>query len=150
MTYTARHNDVEAAFVSLAGANLAVVAIDGKAHAMPADVFLSLYEERQAPPAAEPESPRAKQEKALVAKALKPKGERRYGAKLIDGHPSQQQADMYRILTEFGPLTTHEIMSRTKAEYSATNFILNSMRKRGTADRIEHNGLDKWQAVPQP
>lgn len=148
MTYTARHNDVEAAFVSLAGASLAVVAIDGKAHAMPADVFLSLYEERQAVPVAEPESPRVRQEKALVAKANRDAPKR--GTQLVDGHPSQQQADMYRLLTEFGPLTTHEVMGRTKAEYSATSFILNTMRKRGTVARIEHNGLDKWQAVPQP
>lgn len=144
MTYTVRHNDVEAAFVSLAGASLAVVAIDGKAHAMPADVFLSLYEERQVAP--EPETPRRREEKQQVAKAMAPK---RSGTKPVDGHPSQQQAEMYRLLAEYGPLTTHEIMSRTKAEYGATNFILNAMRKRGTAARIEHNGLDKWQAVPR-
>jgi len=143
MTYTARHNDVEAAFVSLAGASLAVVAIDGKAHAMPADVFLSLYEERQAAP--EPETPRRREEKQQVAKALKPKVQR--GTKPVDGHPSQQQAEMYRLLAEYGPLTTHEVMERTRGEYAATSFILNAMRKRGTAARIEHNGLDKWQAV---
>lgn len=147
MTYTARHNDVEAAFVSLAGSSLAVVAIDGKAHAMPADVFLSLYEERQAAPEPELESPRVRQEKTLVAKALKPK---RSGTRPVDGHPSQQQADMYRLLAEYGPLTTAEVMGRTKAEYGATMFILSVMRKRGTVARIEHNGLDKWQAVPQP
>lgn len=146
MNYTARNNDVEAAFVSLAGASLAVVAIDGKAHAMPADVFLSLYEERQETPEPEPESPRARAEKVLVKMAMT----RKRGTKTVDGHPSQQQADMYRLLAEYGPLTTHEVMARTKAEYGATNFILNTMRKRGTAARIEHNGLDKWQAVVQP
>lgn len=140
MIYTARHSEVEAAFVSLAGASLAVVAIDGKAHAIPADVFLSLYEERQAAP--EPETPRRREEKQQVAKALKPRG-----TKSVDGHPSQQQAEMYRLLTEFGPLTTAEVMGRTKAEYGATMFILSAMRRRGTAGRIEHNGLGKWQAV---
>lgn len=70
-TYTAKQSTVEAAFVSLAGASLAVVAIDGKAHVIPAEVFLALYEERVEPP--KPETKRSREEKQQVAKALAPK-----------------------------------------------------------------------------
>jgi len=70
-TYTAKQPTVEAAFVSLAGASLAVVAIDGKAHVIPAEVFLALYEERAEPP--KPETKRAREEKQYVQTALKPK-----------------------------------------------------------------------------
>ena len=148
MTYTARHNDVEAAFVSLAGASLAVVAIDGKAHAMPADVFLSLYEERQAPP--EPETPRRREEKQQVAKANAPK---RSGG----GRPSPTQDKLYDILARFGPLTTAEVGTHAYPEQrdgakasGAASAVLQDMRRVGRVMRIEHNGLDKWQAVPQP
>jgi len=73
-TYTAKQSTVEAAFVSLAGASLAVVAIEGKAHVIPAEVFLALYEERVEPP--KPETKRAREEKQQVAKALAPKVDR--------------------------------------------------------------------------
>jgi len=70
-TYTAKQSTVEAAFVSLAGASLAVVAIDGKAHVVPAEVFLALYQEQVEPP--KPETKRTREEKQQVAKALAPK-----------------------------------------------------------------------------
>jgi len=70
-TYTAKQSTVEAAFVSLAGASLAVVAIDGKAHVIPAEVFLALYQEQVEPP--KPETKRTREEKQQVAKALAPK-----------------------------------------------------------------------------
>ncbi len=73
-TYTAKQPTVEAAFVTLAGENLAVVAIGDKAHVIPAEVFLALYEERVEPP--KPETKREREEKQQVAKALKPKFDR--------------------------------------------------------------------------
>jgi hypothetical protein len=69
--YAAKQATVEAAFVSLAGASLAVVAIDGKAHVIPAEVFLALYQEQAEPP--KPETKRARDEKQYVQKALAPK-----------------------------------------------------------------------------
>ncbi len=76
MIYTTKQSTVEAAFVSLAGASLAVIAIDGKAHVIPAEVFLALYREQVEPP--KPETKRAREEKQQVAKALsaKPKFDR--------------------------------------------------------------------------
>lgn len=70
-TYQAKQTTVEAAFVSLAGASLAVVAIEGKAHVIPAEVFLALYQEQAEPP--KPETKRTREEKQQVAKALTPK-----------------------------------------------------------------------------
>ena len=70
-TYTVKQPTVEAAFVSLAGASLAVVAIDGKAHVIPSEVFLALFKEHVEPP--KPETKRAREEKQQVAKALAPK-----------------------------------------------------------------------------
>lgn len=67
-TYTAKQSTVEAAFVSLAGESLAVVAIDGKAHVVPAEVFLALFKEQVEPP--KPETKRTREEKQQVAKAL--------------------------------------------------------------------------------
>jgi len=70
-TYIAKHITIDAAFVSLAGASLAVVSIDGKAHVIPAEAFLALYQEQTELP--KPETKRQREEKRQVAKALAPK-----------------------------------------------------------------------------
>lgn len=144
MRYVAKSEceSLEATRFELACASYVAVAVDGRVHAIPAEVFDLLYEQEREKPAA-PATPQAIDRSAVG----KPKPAAAAGA--TPGATSR----VLELLRLNGPQTHAELAERVYPELISTQRgqrlwgLMHPLKTAGKVHKIEHNGLDKWALV---
>lgn len=148
MRYEVKTTAIEAEKVLLSGQNLYAVAVEGKAHLVPSEVFDLFYALKAGVEALKPLS--VKQTAPL--KPAAPRSAKPVSRKKAVGN--ERREAVLRALSE-GPLTTSELADHAYADQpdktkrrDACWQISKDMLKARQIQRVEHNGLDKW-ALPE-
>ena len=144
MQYEVKTTAIEAERVLLSGQNLYAVAVEGKAHLVPGDVFDLFFRLGNDVQALKPGPvmTRAKPSNPMVKASVKPKSAKKAG--------ELRRSAILKWLEE-GPLTTSELADHVYADQpdktkrrDACWQLTRDMLKAKQVQRIEHNGIDKW------
>lgn len=137
---------LEATRFELAGAAYVAVAVDGRVHAIPAEVFDLLYEpEREKAANVKPPAAPRSIDRSAVGKP-KPAA-----APATPGATSR----ILELLRLNGPQTHAELAERVYPEVMGPMRgqrlwgLMHPLKTAGKVHKIEHNGLDKWALVEQ-
>jgi hypothetical protein len=153
MQYQARAQTVEAERVTLAGQEMAAVAINGKAHLVPAEVFDVFFATVESPATAHVrrEVEAMQQTIAKQAASLRKPFHAPEGKPVTRKAESTSRRDAILKWLADGPLTTAELADHTYPDQpdktkrrDACWQLSKDMLKAGQIERVEHNGVDKW------
>ena len=156
MHYEVKAPGIEAERVLLSGQNLYAVAVEGKAHLVPGEVFDLFYALKAGVEALKPGpvrpipgKPAPLPKPATAPKPLKAKSGA--GAGVNPRKRGEELRAKLVTLLKDGPLTTAEIGShiypeqlKTKLRSQAAWLLTKQCAEFGLIEKREHNGLDKW------